>query len=206
VNLLLVPVGSLYRPALPIAQQTELARALARGRAARAPEPGRGEEHWREIMELSADERSAYQLGLAGPEGLQAPASLVYGVPLLLAEGVAQMLIRVPQPRCQKLALIGAYLAVGGYAQRIDERARVRRARVLGLTAESAPRPGSVVLLMGQFACRFLLIGIQQARVRRRAGRWGRVSASSIVATAAVRELRLRRDWRAAYRRRQPSA
>ena len=31
VNLLLVPVGSLYRPALPISHRTELATAFARG-------------------------------------------------------------------------------------------------------------------------------------------------------------------------------
>jgi hypothetical protein len=206
VNLLLVPVGSLYRPALPISQRTELATAFAHGEAARAPGPAQGEERWREVMELSADERGAYQLGLAGPEGLQAPASLAFAVALLLAEGVAQTTLRVARPRWQKLGLISAYFAVGVYAQRVHERARVRRGRALGLTPDTAPRPASMGLVAGQFAGRFVLIGIQQARVRRRVGRWARVSASSIVAATAIRELRLRQSWRAAYRRRQPSA
>jgi hypothetical protein len=205
VNLLLVPVGSLYRPALPISQRTELATAFARGQAARGPGSVHGEKHWREMMELSVDERGAYQLGLAGPEGLQAPASLAFAVPLLLAEGVAQTMTRAPLPRWQKLGLISACFAVIVYAQRANERARVRRGHALGLTADTAPRPASVVLIAGQLVVRSLLIGIQQVRVRRRVGRWARVSASSIVATAAVRELRLRQNWRAAYSR-QPSA
>jgi hypothetical protein len=205
VNLLLVPVGSLYRPALPISQRTELATAFAGGQAARAPRPAQGEERWREMMELSADERGAYQLGLAGPDGLQAPASLALAVALLLAEGLAQTTLRVARPRWQNLALISAYFAVGVYAQRAHERARVRRGRALGLTPDTAPRPASVGLVAGQFVGRSVLIGIQQARVRRRVGRWARVSASSIFAAAAVRELRLRQNWRAAYSR-QPSA
>jgi hypothetical protein len=206
VNPPFVPVGSLYRPALPISQRTELATAFARGEAARALGPAHGEQHWREMMELSADERAAYALGLAGPEGLQAPASLVYAVSLLIVEAVAQMMIRVPRPAWQKLGLIAVYFAVGTSAQRASERARVRRGRALRLTAETAPQTGSMVPFMGQFAFRSLLIGIQQARVRRRFGRWGRVSPSSIVATMAIRELRLRQGWRAAYRQRQPSA
>jgi hypothetical protein len=199
VNLLLVPVGSLYRPALPISRRTELATAFARGQAARAVEPTFDEQRWREMMELSADERSAYELGRAGPEGLQAPASLAFAVPLLLAEGVAQMTHRVPRPRWQKLVLGSAYFAVGVYAQRAHQRARVRRGRALGLTPDTVPRPASLVLVAGQFAARSALIGIQQARVRRRVGRWARVSASSIVAATAVHELRLRQNWRAAY-------
>jgi hypothetical protein len=202
VNLLLVPVGSLYRPALPISQRTELATAFARGQAARAQEPAQGEERWREMMELSADERGAYQLGLAGPEGLQAPASLAFAVALLLAEGLAQTMLRVARPRWQKLGLVSAYIAAGVYAQRAHERARVRRGRILGLRPDTAPRPASVGLVAGQFVGRSVLIGIQQARVRRRVGRWARVSASSIFAAAAVRELRLRQNWRAAYSRR----
>jgi hypothetical protein len=204
VNLLLVPVGSLYRRALPISQRTELATAFARGQAARASGPAHDDERWREMMELSADERGAYQLGLAGPEGLQAPASLAFAVPLLLAEAMAQTMTRAPLPRWQKVGLISAYFAVIVYAQRANERARVRRGRVLGLTHDTAPRPASLVLVLGQLVLRSSLIGIQQARARRRVGRWARVSASSIVATAAVRELRLRQNWWAAYRR-QPS-
>jgi hypothetical protein len=205
VNLLLVPVGSLYRPALPISQRTELATAFARGQAARAPGPAQGEECWREVMELSADERSAYHLGLAGPEGLQAPASLAFAVAWLLAEGVTHTTLRVARPRWQKLGLTTACFAVGVYAQRVHERARVRRGRALGLTPDTTPRPASTGLVAGQFAVRSVLIGIQQARVRRRVGRWARVTASSMFAAAAVHELRLRQNWRAAYSR-QPSA
>jgi len=157
------------------------------------------------MIELSADERGAYQLGLAGPEGLQAPAPLTFAVPLLLAEGVAQTMTRAPLPWWQKVGIISAYFAVIVYAQRANERARVRRGRLLGLTADTAPRPASLVLVLGQLVLRSSLIGIQRARARRRVGRWARVSASSIVATAAVRELRLRQNWRTAYER-QPSA
>jgi hypothetical protein len=53
---------------------------------------------------------------------------------------------------------------------------------------------------------RLLLVGIQQVRLRRRAGRWGRVSLSSSIAAAAVRELRVRQDWNAAYKRAKGSA
>jgi hypothetical protein len=205
VNLLLVPVGPLYRPPLPISQRAELSTAFARGQAARASGRGHDEKHWQEMMELSPDERGAYQLGLAGPGGLQAPASLAVALPLVLAGSVADMLTRVRRPRRWKLALLAVYVPAVVCAQRVNEGAQVRRARALGLTAETAPRPAPSAVILGQLLGRVLLVGIQQVWVRRRVGRWTRVSASSVVAGAAVHELRLRRDWHAAYKGGRPS-
>jgi hypothetical protein len=138
---LAVPAGSAHLAAKGTRDGVR-ARPRARGSG-----PTHDEQRWRQMIELSADERGAYQLGLAGPEGLQAPASLAFAVALLLAEGLAQTMLRVARPRWQNLGPMSAYFAVGVYAQRASERARVRRGRALGLTPETAPRPASVVLV-----------------------------------------------------------
>ena len=200
MNLLLVPVGPLYRPPLPISQRTELATAFAQGQAARASGCVADEKHMHQVMEMSADERAAYRLGVAGPDALQAPTSLVVAVPRLLAEGVAEMLLTsAPRPWRHKLVLAAAYGPAVFYAERLDERARVRRARALGLTVDTAPRPVPLALL-GQLLGSLPLLGIQQLLVRRRTGRWGRARASSLIAARAARLLRIRRDWHAAYK------
>jgi hypothetical protein len=200
VNLLLVPVGRLYRPPLRISQRTELATAFAQGQAERTSGRVRDEKHMQQMLELSADERSAYRLGLAGPDGLQAPARLAVALPFLLFECVVGTLARAPRRWRHKLALIAAYFPAVVYAQRVSERARVRRARALGLTAETAPRPGPLAVFAGQLLGRILLVCVQQVWVRHRTGRRPRVTTSSVVAAAAIRELRLRQDWNAAYK------
>jgi hypothetical protein len=206
VNLILVPVGRAYRPALPISQRAELATAFAQGEARCASGPSLDQQQMQELMGLSADARTAYRLGAVGPDGLLAPAPLTVAVPLLLAEVLAEGLARVADSQRHRLALRAALVTAFIYPQRVRERARVRRARALGLTAETAPLPTSLGLTVGQMLGRLLLVGIQQVRLRRRAGRWGRVSLSSSIAAAAVRELRVRQDWNAAYKRAKGSA
>jgi hypothetical protein len=154
-----------------------------------------------ELMGLSADARTAYQLGAAGPDGLQAPAPLAVVVPLLLAEVVVETLARAAHLKRHKVALCVTFAPAAIYAQRVSERARVRRGRALELTAETAPLPASVGITMRQMVGRLLLVGIQQMRLRRRVGRWGRVTLSSRAAAAAIRELRVRQDWNAAHKR-----
>jgi hypothetical protein len=206
VNLLLVPIGRFYRSPLAISQRSELATAFARGEAEREPGCGLNEQRMRYVMELSADERSAYQLGLAGPDGLRATAPLAVTLPLILAVRVAETLVRAPRPRRHRLALLALYVPVVVYTQRVGERARVRRARALRLTAETAPRPASLAQTSGQMLGHMLLVCVQRAWVRHRVGRWPRASASSVIAADAVRELRLWHDWNAAYKRAQSSA
>ena len=199
VNLILVPVGRAYRPAVPISQRTELAAAFAQGQARHASGRAADAQEYEQLMDWSADARIAYRLGAAGPEGLQTPAPLAVVVPMLLAEIVGETLARAAQSKRHRVALRLAFVAVAICGQRVGERASVRRARELGLTAETAPLPASTGITMRQAVGLLLLIGIQQVRVRRRVGRWGRVSVSSTVAAAAIRELRLRQDWNAAY-------
>jgi hypothetical protein len=206
VNLLLVPIGRFYRAPLAISQQAELATAFAQGEAARASACGLAEQRLEYLMELSADERSAYQLGLAGPDGLQAPAPLGVALPLILAVGVAETLARAPRPRPQRLALLALYVPAVVYTQRVSQRAGVRRRRALGLTAETAPRLASLAQTSRQTLGLVLLVGIQRAWLRHRVGRWPRVSVSSVVAAGAIRELRRWHDWNAVYKRAQSSA
>jgi hypothetical protein len=206
VNLLLVPIGRFHRSPLAISQRPELATAFAEGQAERASGCRLNEQRMQYVMELSADERSAYQLGVAGPDGLQAPAPLGVTLARLLAVGVAETLVRAPRPRRHRLALLAVYVPAVLYTGRVTERAAVRRARALGLTAETAPRPASLAQTSRQMLALMLLVGIQRAWVRRRVGRWPRPSASSIVAAEAIRELRRRQDWVAAYKRARSSA
>jgi hypothetical protein len=203
VNLILVPVGRAYRPALPISQRAELATAFAQGEARSASGQSLDEQQIEELMGLSADARIAYRLGLARPDGLRAPAPLTVAVPLLLAEVLAEALAQAAHSQRHRLALRAAFVTAFIYPQRVSERAAVRRARALELTAETAPLPTSLGLTVGQMLGRLLLVGTQQVGLRRRAGRWGRVSLSSAIAAAAIRELRVRQDWNAAYKRAQ---
>jgi hypothetical protein len=53
---------------------------------------------------------------------------------------------------------------------------------------------------LGPLLGRTLLAGIQQARTRHRLGHWGRVTAASVLAAAAMREMQIRRDWNPAYK------
>jgi hypothetical protein len=200
VNLLLVPVGPTYRPALPISQRRELAAAFARGVEARACEPTIDEAHTRWLMGLSADEVTAYSLGRGGPEALQAPAPIAVAAVLLVTHLFADTWLRKSRRRRDKLWVTLAVGAVALCDQRIAEHARKWRARRLGLTAETAPRPGHITVALGQLIGRIVLVWIQQLWVRRRTGRWARLSASSIVAAAAIREVQLRLDWNAAYK------
>jgi hypothetical protein len=204
VNLLLVPVGRFYRSPLAISQRTELASAFAQGQADRASGRAFNEQRMQHLMELSADERSAYRLGLADPDGLQAPAPLALTLTLILAVRVAETLARAPRPRLQRLALLALYVPAVVYAQRVSQRAGVRRTLALGLTAETAPRP-ALAQTSGRTLGLVLLVGMQRAWVRHRVGRWPRASASSAVAAGALRELRLWQDWNAAYKRAQSS-
>jgi hypothetical protein len=199
VNLLLVPVGPTYRPALPISQHPELAAAFARGEEARGSEPTIDEARTRWLMGLSADEVTAYALGRGGPEALQAPAPIAVAAVLLVTHLLADTWLRMSRRRRNKLWVTLAVCAAGLCDQRIAEHARKWRARKLGLTAETAPRPGNITGTLGQLFGRIVLVWIQQLWVRRRTGRWARPSASSIVAAAAIREVQLRRDWNAAY-------
>jgi hypothetical protein len=206
VNLLLVPIGRFYRSPLAISQRSELATAFAQGQADRASGRGLNEQRMQHLMELSADERSAYQLGLADPDGLQAPAPLSVTLLLILAVRVAETLARAPRPRLQRLALLALYVPALVYTQRVSQRAGVRRTRALGLTAETAPRLASLAQTSRQTLGLVLLVCIQRAWVRHRVGRWPRASASSVVAADAIRELRRWHDWNAAYKRAQSSA
>jgi hypothetical protein len=200
VNLLLVPVGPTYRPALPISQHPELAAAFARGEEARASKPTIDEARTRWLMGLSADEVTAYSLGRGGPEALQAPAPIAVAAVLLVTHLLADTWLRMSRRRRDKLWVTLAVGAVALCDQRIAEHARKWRARKLGLTAETAPRPGNISVTLGQLFGRIVLVWVQQVWVRRRTGRWARPSASSIVAAAAIREVQLRRDWNAAYK------
>jgi len=207
-NLLLVPVGSVYRPALPIAQRPDLAAAFARGEELRAAGPVDADDAQMEwLAGLSSDERTAYMLGWGGTSVLRAPASAAVVVPLLLAEAVSQSLLREPRSRAVKVAIFLAMTVVATGAAHLTERAERRRAEKLGLTVETAPFPPSAAVMSGQVLARTLLIGIQHLRSRRATGRWPRVDPASTVAAAAIRELQRRRDWNAAYRKRldQPS-
>jgi hypothetical protein len=206
VNLLLVPVGPTYRPALPISKRPELAAAFARGEEARGSGHPTDEAHMRWFMGLSADERTAYSLGLRGPEALQAPAPIAVAAVLLVAHLLGDTWLRGSRRRRDKLWVTLAVGAVALCDQRIAERARKRRARVLELTAETAPRPGHMSVALGPFIGRIVLVWIQQLWVRRRTGRWARPSTSSIVAAGAIRQVQVRRDWNAAYRQGPSSA
>jgi hypothetical protein len=201
VNLLLVPVGPTYRPALPISQRPELAAAFARGVEARASEPTIDEARTRWLMGLSADEVTAYSLGRRGAEALQAPAPIAVAAVLLVMHLLADTWLRMSRRRRDKLWVTLAVGAVALCDQRIAERARKWRARKLGLTVETAPRPGNITVTLSQLLGRIVLVWIQQLWVRHRTGRWARLSASSIVAAGAIREVQLRRDWNAAYTR-----
>jgi hypothetical protein len=203
-NLMLVPVGRSYRPALPISQRAELADAFAQGEARRGQ--SLDEDQMEQLMELSADAHIAYRLGAAGPDGLQAPAPIAISVALMLPAVVLETLAQGARSWRDKVALCAALFPAVMSSERASEHARRRRARGLGLTAETAPLPGSLTVAVGQMLGRLLLVGIQQLHLRHRGGRWRRVSLSSGVAAAAIRELRIRQDWNAAYRRGQRSA
>ena len=200
-NLLLVPVGSFYRPALRIAEHPELAAAFARGEEMRAAGPvDPGEAHMEWLLTLPRDARTAYSLGFGGTRALRAPAPAAVVVPLLLAEAVAQSLLRESRSRPMKVAIAVTMTAVAMCAAPLTDRAQQRRAEKLGLTPETAPVPAPFGATFAQLLARGLLIGIQQLRSRRATGRWPRVDAGSTIAAAAIRELQRRRDWNAAYR------
>jgi hypothetical protein len=201
VNLLLVPVGTTYRPALPISERPELAAAFARGEEMRASDDVGDEAHMEWLMGLSGDERTAYALGRSGRDRLHAPEPIAVAISLLLAEFVFETLRRKPLPWRDKVGafvLLVAAVVVGSAA---SQRSQLRRAQALGLTPETAPLPAPIAIGLGQLLGRFVLVGAQQLRVRRRTGRWGRVSASSVLAAAALRELQRWRNWKAAYER-----
>lgn len=197
-NLALVSVGLGYRPALPISQRPELAAAFARGEARRASGDKVDETQMQWLMAASEDERTAYQLGLAGPKPLDAPAPLAISLALLLANGVAEDLVRGPYPRYQKLPRYAAVAVVVVGSARVSKQAQRRRARALGLTAETTP---TFAIGCGPLLAQLALVGIHRLWLRRRLGRWPRVSPSSALAATAVRELQRRRAWNAAYER-----
>lgn len=202
-NLLLVPVGRVYRPALRISEHPELAAAFARGEELRAAGPVDPDDtHTEWLVGLSADERTAYMLGRHGASALRAPAPAAMVVPLLLAEALSQSLLRERRSRPVKVAIFLAMTAVAIGAALLTERAERRRARELRLTVETAPIPPPAAVMSGQVLVRTLLMGMQQLRSRRATGRWARVDPASTVAAGAIRELQRRRDWNAAYRER----
>jgi hypothetical protein len=206
-NLLLVPVGSVYRPALRISEHPDLAAAFARGEEMRAAGPvDPGEAHMEWLVGLSSDERYAYMLGHGGASALRAPAPAAVVMPLLLAEAVSQSLLRERRSRPVKVAIYLAMMAVAMGAARLTERAERRRAEKLGLTVDTAPVP-QLTVMSGQVLVRMLLMGIHHVRTHRATGRWPRVDPASTVAAGAIRELQRRLDWNAAYRERldQPS-
>ena len=208
VNLLLVPVGTVYRPALPISTRPELAAAFARGEEMRAAGPGDPDDaHMEWLVGLSSDERTAYMLGRHGASALRAPAPATVVVPLLLAEALSQSLLRARRSRSVKVAIFLAMTAVAIGAAHLTERAERRRAQKLGLTVETAPVAPPAAVMWGQVLVRALVTGIQGLRSRRATGRWPRVDPASTVAAGAIRELQRRRGWDAAYRERlnQPS-
>jgi hypothetical protein len=201
-NLLLVPVGSVYRPALRISERPDLAAAFARGEEMRAAGPVDPDDaHMEWLVGLSSDERTAYMLGRHGASSLRAPAPVSVVVALLLAEALSQSLLRERRSRPVKVAIFLAMTAVAIGAAHLTEHAERRRAQKLGLTVETAPVPPSAGVMSGQVLARMLLIGIQQLRSRRATGRWPRVDPASTVAAGAIRELQRRRDWKAAYLR-----
>jgi hypothetical protein len=200
-NLLLVPVGSVYRPALRIWERPDLAAAFARGEEMRAAGPGEPDDaHMEWLVGLSSDERTAYMLGRHGASALRAPAPAAVAVALLLAEALTQSLLRERRSLPVKVAIFLAMTAAAIGAALLTERAERRRAQRLGLTVETAPIPPPAAVMSGQVLVRALLIGAQQLRSRRATGRWPRVDPASTVAAGAIRELQRRRDWNAAYR------
>jgi hypothetical protein len=200
-NLLLVPVGNVYRPALRIAERPDLAAAFARGEEMHVAGPVDPDDaHMEWLVGLSSDERTAYMLGRHGASALRAPAPVSVVVALLLAEALSQALLRDRRSRPVTVGIFLAMTAVATGAAHVTERAERRRARKLGLTVETAPIPPSATVMSGQVLARALLIGTQQLRSRRATGRWSQGDPSSTVAAAAIRELQRRRDWNAAYR------
>ena len=205
-NLLLVPAGSVYRPALRIFEHPELAAAFARGEEMRAAGPGDPDDaHMEWLVGLSSDERTAYMLGRHGASALRAPAPATVVVPLLLAEALSQALLRERRSRPVRVATFLAMTAVAMGAASLTERAERRRAQKLGLTVETAPIPPPPAVMFGQVLVRTLLVAMRQVRTRRATGRWTRVDPASPVAATAIRELQRRRDWNAAYRERLTS-
>ena len=202
-NLLLVPVGSVYRPALRIFEHPELAAAFDRGEEMRTAGPVDPDDaHMEWLVGLSSDERTAYMLGRGGVSVLRAPAPATMVVPLLLAEALSQSLLRGRRSRPVKVAIFLAMTAVAVGAARLTERAERRRAQKVGLTVETAPVRPPAAVMSGQVLVRTFLMAIQQLRSRRATGRWPRVDPASTVAAGAIRELQRRRDWNAAYRER----
>jgi hypothetical protein len=202
-NLLLVPAGTLYRPALRIFEHPELAAAFARGeemRAARPAEPDEAHMEW--LVGLSSDERTAYMLGRGGVSVLRAPAPATMVVPLLLAQALSQFWLRERRPWPVKVAIFLAGIPAAICAARLIERAERRRAEKLGLTVETAPLRAPFGTTFAQLLARGLLVGIQQRRSRRATGRRPRVDSGSTIAATAIHELQRRRDWNAAYRAR----
>jgi hypothetical protein len=202
-NLLLVPVGSFYRPALRISEHPDLAAAFARGEEMRATGPVEPDEaHMEWLVGLSSDERTAYTLGRHGASALRAPAPAVVVVPLLLAEALTQSLLRERRSWPVNVAIFLAMVAGATGAATLTERAERRRAQRLGVTVDTAPIAPSAAVMSGQVLARTLLIGIQHLRSRRALGRWPRGDPAAAVAAGAIRELQRRRDWNAAYRER----
>jgi hypothetical protein len=153
------------------------------------------------LMGLSPEARTAYSLGRSGPDALQAPAPLAVALPMLVAERFVDARLRARRGRREKVVVATASFAAVYVTQRASERARLRRGRALGLTAETAPRPAPGWLTLGELAARVLLVGIQQLWTRHQTGRWARASHSSLLAAAVIREIRIRHSWRAAYSR-----
>jgi hypothetical protein len=177
VNVLLVPVSRSHRPALPISEHAELAAAFARGEERRASAKADDDAHLEWLMGLSSDATTAYSLGHRGPEALQAPEPIVVAVAVLLAQFVVDDWLRRSVRRRDKIAAIAIGAPALLVAARLRDHEQQRRARALGLTAETAPLPPQFGLMTRQFVVELLLVGVQQLRVRHRTGQWGRTSA-----------------------------
>jgi hypothetical protein len=202
-NLLLVPGGRFYRPALRISERPDLAAAFARGEEMRAAGPVAPDDaHTEWLVGLSSDERTAYMLGRHGASALRAPAPAPVVVPLLLAQALSESLLGERRSRPAKVAIFLAMVAVAWGTALLTDRAERRRAQRLGLTVETAPVAPPAAVMSGQVLVRTLLVGIQRLRSRRVTGRWPRVDPASTVAAGAIYELQRRRDWNAAYRAR----
>src|SRR5262249_52005822 len=158
-----VPVGTTYRPALPISDRPELAAAFARGEEARASGHRTDEAHIAWIAGLPSHERTAYWLGLCGPEALQAPAPIAVVAGPLVAQLLADTWLRgSSRRRREKVAVTVAFWAFTLGHEHLGERARQRRAHRLGVTVETAPRLGSMTVGLGGLLGRVVLMWIQQ--------------------------------------------
>ena len=193
VNLQLVAPHRFYRAA-PDFSRPEVRDAYEQGLADRRTKPPNETLRSRTDLLEERESRRAYVLG-RGPERAYAPAPLalvlaVIGAWTALSAGYQQRTGLLPGLRPAIAGLLLTILSGPGFV-RIGE----RRARALGLSIETAPmrhQSGSELTQLAIYA-------VHTVSSRRRRGSWrGDPTPTATAAAHVVRELMLRRSWRAA--------